>query len=167
MGILALRGIFHPIEGSQGWLHLALGRADRWRNWGIVALITQIAAVLCGLPFGAEGVAAAVVFASAVLSVPAVVYAGHPIGLSAAAILRAAGPQMVSSVFVVAAGWWLQTRFLGDFPSYQRIVISACFGGCIYLAAIVGLFQVTAPIKVALKIFRDLIEKLSSRPAKG
>ena len=167
LGILALRGIFHPIEGSQGWLHLALGRADRWRNWGIVALIIQIAAVLCGLPFGAEGVAVAVVFASAVISVPAVVYAGRPIGLGAAAILRAAGPQMVSSVLVVAAGWWLQTRLLGNFPGYQRIVISACFGGCIYLAAVVGLFQVTAPIKVAIKIFRGLIEKLSSRPARG
>ncbi len=167
LGILALRGIFHPIEGSQGWLHLALGRADRWRNWGIVTLITQIVAVLCGLPFGAEGVAVAVAFASAVLSVPAVVYAGRPIGLGAAAILRAAGPQMAASVFVVAAGWWLQTRFLGDFPSYQRIVLSACFGGCIYLAAVVGLFQVTAPIKVAIKIFRGLIEKLSSRPARG
>ena len=24
---------FFVIEGSQGWLHLSIGRADRWRNW--------------------------------------------------------------------------------------------------------------------------------------
>jgi hypothetical protein len=32
-----LRGFFQAIEGSQGWLHLSIGRADRWQNWGIVS----------------------------------------------------------------------------------------------------------------------------------
>src|SRR5262249_7239070 len=30
--ILALRGVFQVVEASQGWLHLSIGRADRWRN---------------------------------------------------------------------------------------------------------------------------------------
>lgn len=34
LGIIALRGIFQVVEMSQGWLHLSIGRADRWRNWG-------------------------------------------------------------------------------------------------------------------------------------
>ena len=33
LSILALRGVFQVVEGSQGWLHLSIGRADRWRNW--------------------------------------------------------------------------------------------------------------------------------------
>ena len=52
LSIIALRGIFQVIEGSQGWLHLSIGRADRWQNWGIVSLAVQVAAVLAGLPFG-------------------------------------------------------------------------------------------------------------------
>src|SRR3984893_7249174 len=28
--IIALRGIYQVVEGSQGWLHLSVGRADRW-----------------------------------------------------------------------------------------------------------------------------------------
>ena len=60
LSIIALRGIFHVVEGSQGWLHLSIGRADRWRNWGIVSLVVQVVAVLGGLPFGATGVAVAV-----------------------------------------------------------------------------------------------------------
>jgi polysaccharide transporter, PST family len=167
LSILALRGIFHSIEGAQGWVHLSIGRADRWRNWGIVSLIVQIAAVLCGLPFGAKGVATAVVCASAVISVPSIVYAGRPIGLDAVAVLRAAGPQLVGSVLVVAVGWWLQLTFLGSLPSYQRIVISGCFCGGMYLAVVVGLFRLTEPIKVAGRIFRDLAGKLSTRVARG
>jgi len=55
LSIIALRGIFQVVEGSQGWLHLSVGRADRWRNWGIVTAAVQIVAVLGGLPFGAKG----------------------------------------------------------------------------------------------------------------
>ncbi len=35
LSIIALRGVFQAMEGSQGWLHLSIGRVDRWRNWGI------------------------------------------------------------------------------------------------------------------------------------
>jgi PST family polysaccharide transporter len=77
---IALRGIFQVVEGSQGWLHLSIGRADRWRNWGIVSVVVQVVAVLGGLPFGATGVAVAVVMSSLLLAVPSISYAGRPIG---------------------------------------------------------------------------------------
>ena len=67
LSIIALRGIFQVVEGSQGWLHLSTGRADRWRNWGIIAAVVQILAVLAGLPFGATGVAVALVMTSLIL----------------------------------------------------------------------------------------------------
>ena len=69
LSIIALRGIFQVIEGSQGWLHLSIGRADRWRNWGIVTLVLQIVAVIAGLPFGATGVAVAGVMVSSLIAV--------------------------------------------------------------------------------------------------
>src|ERR1700730_531826 len=49
LSIIALRGIFEVIEGSQGWLHLSLGRADRWKNWGIVTAFVQVVAIMGGL----------------------------------------------------------------------------------------------------------------------
>src|ERR1700730_18006411 len=57
LAILALRGIFLAIEGSHGWLHLSLGRPDRWKNWGVITAFVQVVAVMCGLPFGIKGVA--------------------------------------------------------------------------------------------------------------
>src|SRR5215470_10405001 len=108
LNIIALRGIFQATEGSQGWLHLSIGRADRWRNWGIVSLVVQVVALVGGLPFGATGVAAAGVVASAVIAIPSISYAGRPIGIGATLVMRAVGPQLIGAISAAAGGWWLQ-----------------------------------------------------------
>jgi PST family polysaccharide transporter len=151
LGIIALRGIFQVIEGSQGWLHLSIGRADRWRNWGMLSLLVQVVAVLVGLPFGAIGVAAAVVMASLLIAVPSISYAGRPIGIGAALVIQAAGRQLIGAISAAAAGWLLQTP-LTHCPSFVRIVLSTAFCICIYLSIVVGLFRLTEPIKVAAKL---------------
>lgn len=158
LSIIALRGIFQVIEGSQGWLHLSIGRADRWRNWGILAAILQILAVLAGLPFGVEGVAVSVVILSAVLAVPAIMYAGRPIDIDAALVIRATRHQLIGALVALAGGWWLQTMALTHYPSVLRIVLSAGFCSSIYLLIVVGLFRLTGPIKIAYKILRDLLK---------
>jgi O-antigen/teichoic acid export membrane protein len=149
LSIIALRGIFQAIEGSQGWLHLSIGRADRWRNWGIVSLGVQVATVLGGLPFGATGVAVAGVIASVLIAVPSISYAGRPIGVGAALVIRAVGPQLIGAIGTAAAGWWLQTTAFNDYSSFTRIFLSTVFCICIYLAVVVGIFRITEPIRVA------------------
>ena len=157
LGIIALRGIFHVVEGSQGWLHLSIGRADRWRNWGLVSAAVLAMAVLAGLPFGTKGVAVAVVISSLLLAVPAISYAGRPIGIGAALVVRAVGPQLLGAISATAGGWWLQTTALTNCPSFVRMILSAGFCACIYLFIVVGLFRVTEPIKVAGSVVQDLL----------
>jgi O-antigen/teichoic acid export membrane protein len=153
--IIALRGIFQVVEMSQGWLHLSLGRADRWRNWGIVSLAVQIAAVLGGLPFGTTGVAVAGVVTSLLLAIPAVHYAGRPIGISSMLVMRAVGPQLLGAISAAAGGWLLQMTALAHWPSVVRIASSAAFCACLYLLVVVGLFRLTAPLKVARTVVLD------------
>jgi PST family polysaccharide transporter len=155
--IIALRGIFHAVELSQGWLHLSIGRVDRWRNWGIVSLVVQVAAVLGGLPFGATGVAVAGVIASILIAVPSISYAGRPIGIGATLVVRAVGPQLIGAISTAAGGWWLQTNALTDCSSFVRIFLSAGFCIWIYLIIVVGLFRLTEPIKVAGSVVQDLL----------
>jgi PST family polysaccharide transporter len=155
--IIALRGIFQAVELSQGWLHLSIGRVDRWRNWGIVSLVVQVAAVLGGLPFGATGVAVAGVIASILIAVPSISYAGRPIGIGATLVVRAVGPQLIGAISAAAGGWWLQTNALTDCSSFVRIFLSAGFCICIYLIIVVGLFRLTEPIKVAGSVVQDLL----------
>jgi O-antigen/teichoic acid export membrane protein len=157
LAIIALRGIFNVVEGSQGWLHLSIGRADRWQSWGLVSLGVQVVAVVAGLPFGAMGVAIAVVTASLLIAVPSIVYAGRPIGIGAALVIRAVGPQLIGAVSTAALGWWLHTALLTDYSGLVRVFISGVFCVCIYLAIVVGLFRITEPIRLASGILMDLM----------
>jgi O-antigen/teichoic acid export membrane protein len=156
LSIIALRGIFQVVEGSQGWLHLSTGRADRWRNWGIVTAIIQILAVVAGLPFGATGVAVASVIASSLIAVPSITYAGRPIGIGATLVIRAVGHQLIGAISTAAAGWWLQTTALTGYSSLIRILLLIGFCTFIYVVVVVALFRLTEPIKVARAIVRDL-----------
>jgi O-antigen/teichoic acid export membrane protein len=157
LSIIALRGIFQVIEGSQGWLHLSIGRPDRWRNWGIVSLAVQVAALLGGLPFGATGVAAASVIASVLIAVPSINYAGSPIGVGTALAMRAVGPQLVGAIVIVAAGWCVQITLLLGYSSFIRILLSGAFCTGLYLTIVVGLFRLTEPIKIAGSVIQDLL----------
>ena len=158
LSIIALRGIFQVVESSQGWLHLSIGRADRWRNWGIVTAVVQVVAVLAGLPFGAKGVAVAVVMSSLLIALPSITYAGRPIGIGGALVIRAVGPQLVGAISAAAASWWLQTTTLTDWSGFVRVFLSAAFCTCIYLVIVVGLFRLTEPIKVAVSVGQDLLK---------
>jgi PST family polysaccharide transporter len=150
--IIALRGVFQVIESSQGWLHLSIGKAHRWRNWGIVALCVQIAAVLAGLPFGPRGIAIACVIEAALIAVPSIMYAGRPIGVGSAIVVRAVGRQLIGAIGAVAGGTWLQMTILGHLPSLARIILSTCFCASIYLAVVVGLFRLSEPLRVARSV---------------
>jgi len=157
LSILALRGLFNSIEESQGWVHLSLGTVDRWRKWGFFALVVQIAAVLCGLPFGPRGVAAGVVAACACLSLPSIAYAGRSVGIDVALVLRATGRQMFGSIIALTATWWFQASALGNYLGYERILISSLLFSSIYLALVVGLFRLTEPFKIGMNTIRELV----------
>ncbi|MGC2778136.1 MAG: lipopolysaccharide biosynthesis protein [Bradyrhizobium sp.] len=159
LSIIALRGISHVVEGSQGWLHLSLGRADRWQTWGIVSLVVQGAAVFAGLPFGPVGVAWGVVIGCSLIALPSVVYAGRPIGIGTELVIRAVGPQTIGAVVTAAAGWWLQATLLAGHSGLPRMILSGCFCACIYLAVVVGLFRRWEPLRIAGTIVQEFVGK--------
>jgi PST family polysaccharide transporter len=159
LGIIALRGICHVIQGSQGWLHLSAGRPDRWKNWGIVTAIIQVLAVIGGVPFGPTGVAIAFVLAGWLIAFPSISYAGRPIGIGAALVMRSVGRQLFGAVIAAAAGWLLQTSFLTDFSSLLRIFLATAFCITIYLSIVVGLLRLTEPIKVAVRLMREQLSR--------
>lgn len=157
LSIIAARGIFQVVEGSQAWLHLSLGRPDRWQNWGVVTLVVQLMAVVAGVSFGPTGVAAATVLVALLIAIPSVVYAGGSIGIDAALVIRAVGPQLVGAIGILAAGWGLQIAILSDFQSFIRIPLSVAFCTFLYLLIVAGVFGLTGPIKLVGSVARDLM----------
>jgi PST family polysaccharide transporter len=161
LSIIALRGIFHVIQGSQGWLHLSTGRPDRWKNWGIVTAIVQVLAILGGAPFGPTGVAIAFVLVGWLMEFPSISYAGRPIGIGAELVTRSVGRQLIGAIISAAAGWLLQTFVLTDFSGLFRILLAAASCISIYLLMVAGMFRLTEPIKVAGGLIQDQLSRRS------
>ena len=77
------------IYGTQGWLHLSLGRPDRWFRWGITECIAITCFFIIGLQFGISGVAIAYSLAFYLLAGPCLWYAGKPVHLTISSLLSA------------------------------------------------------------------------------
>ncbi len=163
VSVLALRGIPHVVERTLGWLHVPAGRSDRWMRWGVIGSVAQIIALLCGLPFGTMGVATAYTISMYFLFVPAIAYAGQPLGIGAKDVIRVVGPQLVGALACALFGFELLYAVLGELHPLLRlpILIAACLA--LYLAIVVGLFRITHPLDVARNVVRDMAPKALAR----
>ncbi len=161
--VYALRGPAHVIERTLGWLHVAAGRADRWMRWGVVSCVVQVMAVLCGLPFGAMGVAISCGICTYILFVPAILYAGQPLHIGSRELMPAIGPPLIGSLVAEAVGFTLRINYLSDLPSSQRMaaLVVACV--VVYMLVTVGMFRMTKPIEVAKRLLSDVLPSGLSR----
>src|SRR5262249_14844300 len=153
--IVALGGIVGLIELSGGWLHVSSGRAERWKNWGIVSFIARVAAILAGLPFGSVGMATALVVVGWLIAFPSVSYAGRPLGIGASLAIRAVGKPLIGALIVCIVGWWLRAAFFLQCTSLFRLFLLTFVCASFYLLIVVGLLRVTGPIRVASKLAQD------------
>jgi PST family polysaccharide transporter len=152
LSVLALRGPAHVVERTLGWLHVAAGRADRWRHWGVASCGVQLVALFCGLPFGAIGVAASYTVSMYLLFVPAIVYAGRPLGIGVSDLMKAVTPQLVGALVAAGVGFLLRFAYLTDASALARILLLTVVCGIVYLAITVGVFRVTKPLEVAASL---------------
>lgn len=150
LGVLALRGIPHTVERTLGWLHVTAGRTDRWMRWGLVAAVAHMVALFAGLPFGPMGVVVAYVVCMYILFVPAIAYAGEPLGIGARDVIRAVAPQMVASLGSVGCSFLIGQSLLAHLAPLSRMTILSVSYLVVYLSVAVGLFNVRMPLLVVL-----------------
>ena len=162
--IFAIRGIAHSIERTMGWIHVAAGRSDRWMRWGVFSAVFQLLALAAGLPFGVIGVTIAYTIAMFGLFLPALVYAGRPVGIGARDVLQAVGPQTAGGLVAVALGFLMQQALLADVIPLVRFLVSVPVCLAIYVAVVVGVFKVTGPFWLAVSMLRNLGPMRSPQP---
>jgi polysaccharide transporter, PST family len=153
--VFAIRGIANSVERTMGWLHVVAGRSDRWMRWGMFSASCHLVALMAGLPFGAMGVAIAYTVTMFCLFVPALVYSGRPIGIGVNDVLSATAPQMVSAVITVGLGLTIRRQFLLDSSELVRLIVSVPVCVTAYAAIVLGVFRLTAPLKLASSVLRD------------
>jgi PST family polysaccharide transporter len=157
LGILSLRGIPHTVERTLGWLHVSAGRTDRWMRWGIFAMCAQLVALFSGLPFGPTGVAVAYVVCMFLLFVPAIAYAGKPLGIHASDVIGAIWRPLAASLSAAAIGMALKYTLLIEWGAFERLVTLALVYAVAYLLISVGALGVRMPVRVLLALIRDVL----------
>lgn len=88
------------IYGTHAWLHLSLGTPNRWLRWSVFSSIFTIMAFVMAAPYG--GVAMALAYSATIylLVIPALWYAGQPIGFSVQMVIASLWPYFFSAAIV-------------------------------------------------------------------
>jgi O-antigen/teichoic acid export membrane protein len=160
------------LTSTTGWIHLSLGRADRWLRWTLLEFAVTILLFIIALRWGPEGIAVAWSASFWILTVPAFWYAGRPIQFGVASLLTAVWKYLVAALLSGCACAALIWRFLPSAATESAavalariVVISGLFWG-LYLAAAIALHRGFAPIRQLTSLLRELTPRAkSTRPA--
>jgi PST family polysaccharide transporter len=151
------------VYGTHGWIHLSIGRADRWFRWGIVEWTVTILLFLIALPWGPDGIAVAWCVSFWMLTIPAMWYAGKPIGLGVGPIIDVVWRYIVAALFAGIACYVFFSRiaFLAGAPGVagagERVVLISLAFICIYLGLIVVLYRGLSPLKRLAGLLREMV----------
>jgi O-antigen/teichoic acid export membrane protein len=153
------------LYNTHGWIHLSIGRPDRWFRWGVFEFLCTVGLFLIALPWGPAGIALAWTTSYFVLMLPAFWYAGAPIGIGLRPFLNVVWRFFAASV---AAG--LSTaifiHFVAPFASEPgvagamlRLVSNSLVFFALYLGAVIALHRGLAPIRQTAHLIRDLLPR--------
>jgi PST family polysaccharide transporter len=160
------------LYSTHGWLHISLGRTDRWFRWGIIASIITIISFLIGLPFGPLGVAIAYTAVFHILMGPGLWYAGKQINLKLYSVFSAIWKYYLSAVGSGLLCWFILYSFSSTSNIFVELNIfirlSSSFILCvsIYLILIIALYQNTKPISQFISLLREMTPSILVKTSK-
>lgn len=151
------------IYGTQAWLHLSLGRPDRWLRWGIFECIATTAFFIGGLPFGAAGVAIGYAISFYILVAPCLVYAGRPINLPMSAIISTSWRYFVSALLSGLTSFAILYKLVFVFSIFThlhvfiRIILASTLCLTLYLVLTIIFYQSLNPLKQFFSIAYQML----------
>jgi len=148
---------------AHSWIHLSIGRPDRWFRWGLVEVSVTFLLFLLMLPLGPAGIAVAWTVSFWILIIPAFWYAGRPIQFGIAPVIA------VVWRFVVAAllAGSVTAMIFGGLASFAappsligaivRIAKISLLFGCFYLGAVIMLHSGFGPLHQVVGLLREMM----------
>lgn len=150
------------IYATHGWIHLSIGRPDRWFRWGILELAVTALLFLIALPWGPVGIAVAWTVSFWILTLPAFWYAGKPIDLGIGPVVSSTWRYLLASLISGCASGVIvpALTFLPEATSsagaFTRIVVISALFLALYLMAVVVLHGGIAPVSRVLRLIREM-----------
>jgi PST family polysaccharide transporter len=145
------------LYGIHGWIHLSIGRPDRWFRWGIIELVVTCAAFIIGLWWGPAGVALASSVAMWCLLIPALWYAAQPIDIGVSKMIAAIWRYVVASVIAGIATAIISGSAV---PSASVLVATAHVAQAmtlftiVYVVSVIALHRSLAPLQQISDLLR-------------
>ncbi len=162
------------LYGTHGWIHLSIGRADRWFRWGLVEWTVTILLFVAGLHWGPEGIAVAWGVSYWTLTIPAMWYAGRPMGIGVGPLLQTVWRYIVAALLACVASLWMVARWPalaaagGTGGAALRLVVESMVFVVLYLGAMVALHRGPHPLERLLGLVRDMMSTArAERSGKG
>src|SRR5579863_347178 len=149
---------------THGWIHLSIGRADRWFRWAIVEFAVTCALFIAGLRWGPVGIATAWSVSFWVLTFPAIWYAGRPISLRITRVIAVVWRYVAASLFSLPTAAFVKNEFPrlaaapGASGALERIAVDCVLVTPIYLGMVVLLHGGFAPLYQIAGLFRESIQ---------
>ena len=152
------------LYATHGWIHLSVGRADRWFRWGIFEYAVTCLLFIVGLHWGPVGIATAWSTSFWLLTIPAIWYAGKPIELSIVRVVSACWRYFVASFITVSATMLVMSRIpqltemTGLYAAVLRIVLMSAGACLIYVGTVVLLSGGFTPITRFVDFVKEMLE---------
>ncbi len=157
------------IYATNAWLHISLGRSDRWFRWSIWGTLGTTVSYLVGLPFGPFGVVIAYTATTYILTGPCLWYAGQPINLKLTDIVSEIWRYYVSSLGTGLLYWYILqsdnmfSAILNGPNMLVRISVSVLFCCVSYILMVVALYRSTRPVTKFISVGWEMVPNVFSK----
>jgi O-antigen/teichoic acid export membrane protein len=151
------------LYNTHGWIHLSIGRPERWFRWGLLEFLCTATLFLLTLRWGPSGIAFAWTASYFLLMFPGFWYAGKPIELGIGSIFG-----VIWKFFAASLASGCATILILRSTPYSAVPVGAAgallrmvsvfliFVG-LYLCGVILLHRGLAPLSETVGLLRDLL----------
>jgi len=154
--VLGLSAGFQIVYSTKSWLHVSLGRTDRWLRWGIWASVITTIFFFAGLPFGIMGIAAGYTISLMTLTIPGLLYAGKPAQFTAIYLIAGIWRYYAAAVIAGITSFILARQILLDSLILKLSICFGAFSAC-YLLLIIILYRGVAPLREFIGLMGNML----------
>jgi PST family polysaccharide transporter len=151
------------LYGIHGWIHLSIGRPDRWFKWSIIEFFSTGLLFLLALPWGPAGVATSWSVSLVILTMPALWYAGRPIDFGITPIIAAVWKFIVASLLagcataLIVGGFRFSATASNLVEAAGRIATISFLFGVLYISTVIVLHRSCTPLCQIVGLLREMI----------
>jgi PST family polysaccharide transporter len=151
------------LYNTHGWIHLSIGRPERWFRWGLMEFACTVTLFMLTLRWGPSGIALAWTISYFLLMFPGFWYAGKPIGLGIGPLFAVIWKFFAASVGA-GCGTALIIRAIPEFAAasggagaFVRMVLVSLIFFALYIGGVIALHRGVKPLAETIGLLRDLL----------